>query len=84
MEKARTIAIVSRKWNNPKITVAVVTDHKTGGISISMDMDKFLKALADEMGNPTMLLTKGMLEKKINEASTLVIREMKEASTKAV
>ena len=71
--------VISRHWDNPKINVLVTTK----GIQIETSLDDFLVALAKEMGNPTMLLTKNMLLSALRGASLEVLEKIKEASAHA-
>lgn len=68
----KTKIIVSRKWDKPEIEV-----FATSAIGAKMDVNDFLSALVEEMGNPTMLLTKAQMKAKMIAASEVVIREMK-------
>lgn len=64
---------ILRKWNNPEIRLSVTTD----GISISMNLPDFVRALADEVAEPTvrqitedagniaLLFTNGQLQKRM-------------------
>ena len=74
MDKQRIV--VARKWENPEI-LAFMSDKEVGA---SMDLVSFLSALAQEVGNPTLLFsTQGML-KKMLEASETIQKEMKEST----
>ena len=72
--------VISRYWNNPEILVTV-TDKE---ISLSMNLAEYLSAVLEEAGNPAALLTKAALAKRINDASTLVLSRVKEASKQAL
>ena len=66
-----TKVTILRKWNHPSISITV----DNSGIELSMTLDDFIKALTDEVaeplvkqvvqdaGNPTLLFTKGQLDK---------------------
>lgn len=71
MEK--TAVVISRKWNNPKITVMVTSKE----ISMEVSIDQYLESLLAEMGNPTLLVTKEQLKNKLFTASAAVIQEFK-------
>lgn len=68
--------VISRHWNNPAISVSVDLD----GIALSMGLADFLDAVAQEMGNPTLLVTQAMLRKSMGEASERVRLKAQEAS----
>ena len=72
--------IIGRFWNSPEITVRVT--H----LEIRMDIgiDDYLNALVEEIGNPTMLLTKGMLKTALTKAAKVVEEKVKLESSKAV
>lgn len=72
MTPKNTVTIM-RKWNNPKIEISVTHE----AIGITMSLDDFIKALTDEVaeptvrqvvqdaGNPTFLVTNAQLEKRM-------------------
>lgn len=68
--------VISRHWKNPAISVSVDLD----GIALSMGLADFLDAVAQEMGNPTLLVTQAMLRKSMGEASERVRLKAQEAS----
>jgi hypothetical protein len=72
----KTVAIVSRKWNNPAIE-AFVTSTEIGGV---MDIQDVLASMVEEIGNPTMLLTKKQLLSKLQLAWEVVEKEIKDAT----
>jgi len=74
--KERAAVIISRKWNNPKI-MAVVNKE---GISLGMELEKFVDSLAEEIGSPLLLSSKEQLRKKLHQAAKLVVDEIKEGS----
>lgn len=71
--------VISRKWAKPQIE-AFVTDTEVGS---SMALEDFLAALVEEMGAPTMLMTKAQLLSRMLAVKDKVTTEMKSA-TKAV
>lgn len=75
----KKFVVVSRKWNSPQIEVAVSTE----GIAISIPLTDFLKAVVQEIGNPTFLVTQVQLLAKLQVASDLVCTELK-STTKQV
>lgn len=78
--KERAAVIVSRKWNNPRIMAVVNKD----GISLGMELEKFVDSLAEELGSPLRLFTKEQLKHKLHQAAKLVVDEMKETSRHVV
>lgn len=74
IQKSRVV--ISRHWDHPAINVNV-TDTD---IKVMMSMQEFLDALCTEVGNPALLLTEGMLRKRIRAASETVLGKMKEAT----
>jgi hypothetical protein len=47
---------------------------------LEMELDSFLAAVAARVGNPTMMVTKGQLERALRAAGDAVLDEMKGAS----
>lgn len=72
--------IISRYWERPEISVEITQEK----IELSMPLTEFVKALAEEMGNPAMLVTQAQLLKRLDIASSVVVSKMKEASREAV
>lgn len=56
-----------------------VTEHEVGA---RIALSDFLQQLVEEIGNPTFLVSKAKLQEKINLASNIVIKRMKQATTK--
>ena len=80
MSTDKSVVVISRRWDNPKINISVTNE----GIGMVMSLDKFIVAVGKEMGNPTMLITNKMLVDKLNAVTNVVIDEMKEATKHAV
>lgn len=74
------VVLVSRLWSHPEIRVDIVNE----GIGLSMKLDDFLAALVQEVGNPTLLVTKNALAVKLTQASERVTAGMKAESTRAI
>ena len=72
----KTVAIVSRKWKNPAIE-AFVTSTEVGGV---MDIQDVLVSLVEEIGNPTMMMTKKQLLTKMQLAWEVVEKEIKDST----
>ena len=68
--------IVSRKWKQPEITTFV--DVEQVGSSISLD--DYLISLTEEIGNPTMIVSKAALLKRLQDASSVVVIELKKTT----
>ena len=74
----KTTVTVSREWHRPEIVTRVTQKD----ISLEIDLDDFLVALAEETGNPTLLLTKERLKTRLLECSVKVVNKIKEESRK--
>jgi hypothetical protein len=70
----RHVIVISRKWNNPKISV-VVTDEE---LSFAIDLDDFMKAVKMELG------VEGEFATKISVAVDTVLRGIKGESVKVM
>jgi hypothetical protein len=68
--------VVSRAWKNPEIKVFASTKE----VGAEMDIEVFLRTLVEEMGNPTLLVTKQQLLSKLLLAKDAVVNEMKKAT----
>lgn len=68
--------VVLRRWDNPNVQVYVSADE----ISLELPVKSFISALAAEVGNPTMLMTKKQLLDALLKASDRVVGEVKQAS----
>ena len=71
---------IMRKFGNPQIVIDVSDDL----IGISMKLPDFLDALAEEIGNPTMVITKKQLADRISKAADVIVRDMKLETTKVM
>jgi hypothetical protein len=72
--------VISREWNNPKILISVSSE----AIAIKMSLEDFLLAVHIEMGNPTFLVTKEALLRRLTMASDKVCAEMKSLTSKVI
>lgn len=72
--------ITSRKWHNPDIRT-YMTGEEVGS---EIDLADFITAVVEEIGNPTMLVTKAALKNKLEIAAQAVIHEMKAATAHVV
>lgn len=71
---------ITREWHQPQITTTVTSKE----ISLSFDLGDYLLALAEEVGNPALLMTQGSLLKRMQEASDRVVAKVKLESAKVV
>lgn len=78
--KEKEVVVISRNWNNPSISIKVTLD----GISLATDLNDFMAALVEEMGNPTMLVTKAQLAARIELARAAVVEKIKAESVKVM
>lgn len=78
--KPGTTVVVSRRWNNPTITIDVTADE----IAIAMPIEQFLEAAALEVGNPVGILTGGQLRNKLLAAAEVVIDAMKQETRRVI
>lgn len=72
--------VITRHWDNPEIEILVTNKW----IGISMELDDFIYALAQESGNPATLLTINALHKRLKTASEEVCNKMKHETVKVV
>lgn len=68
--------VISRYWDNPQISYMVNAD----GINITIALDQYLYALAEEIGNPAILMTKAQLLKALYMSSSVVCEKVKQAT----
>lgn len=79
IEEKQTL-VIAREWTNPQIHVWISEET----IGMRMSAEDYLKALAEEIGNPTMLVTKAALLEKLQQANSRIISSMKNYSTSVV
>ena len=75
----KSTVVISRHWDKPQINVFVTV----AGIQIETAIDDYLTALAAEIGNPTMLVTRRAMIEALRSASLTAIEKIKEASSHA-
>jgi hypothetical protein len=75
----KTVLTTSRKWSNPQIESFVSSEE----VGASIEIDAFLDALVESIGNPTLLVTKAKLREKLGAATQEVLKELRD-STKFV
>ena len=78
--KPNKLVTVSRKWNNPQIHINITNDE----IALSIALDDFLVALADEIGSVALTVRDATFRKKLAEAAERVVSGVKDESRKAV
>ena len=71
--------VVSRKWNNPTIEAFYNSEDVGAACSVS----DFIDVLIEEVGNPTLLVTKAALKAKMLSGWEKLEKELKD-STKYV
>lgn len=84
--------LISKRWHNPQIKITLhsqkdvlksegeVSAKEGGKMEIKMELEDFLKALCETLGNPTFMFTKAKIKEKVFEASHDILREMKHKS----
>jgi hypothetical protein len=72
----KTKLIVSRKWHQPQIETFLSNEE----VGASMELTDFIQALSEHIGNPTLLITKGALAQKLQQASDAVLDEIRRAT----
>lgn len=73
--KKRAI-VVSRKWKELQIE-AFMSNEEVGA---KTDLTQFMKAVADQMGSPTFVMTRAQLLQKLLDATELVVKELKDGT----
>ena len=76
----KSVLVISRHWNNPHITVHISDDR----IAIEIPADDFLKAVAQEITHPALILTRDQLEAELLNALDVTLNKIKESSAAAV
>jgi len=71
--------VVSRKWANPTIEAF----YDIEGVGSACSVSDFLDVLVEEVGNPTLLVTKAALRAKLQSGWEKLEKELKD-STKYV
>lgn len=78
--EARSKVVIGRKWNNPNIYTYIDVNK----IELDISLKDFIHALAEEIGNPALCMTKAQLEKRMQTALDKVLSEVKKVSTEVV
>ena len=72
--------VVSRRWNEPEIELFVSQVE----VGARMGLQPFIDAVLEELGSPTMIMTRAQLAKKVDAAITSVVDEMKRQTVNIV
>lgn len=75
--------LIMRKWDNPQIQISV-SREADGGISVSCPLDSFLAACVEEIGNPTLLISKAQLLDKLKKAADASLSEVKAETSRVM
>lgn len=70
--------VISRHWHNPTISYSI----SQGGVEINADLDDFLVALSEEIGNPAILLvmTRNRMLQLLRDKSEIVCEKLKQVT----
>lgn len=72
--------VISRHWNNPKISIVVDAQH----IGITMPLDDFLEALKAEIESVTWTFRKETFDAQFDDAAERAIEKIKGESARVV
>lgn len=72
----KTRLVTSRKWKNPEIESFVSADD----VGAAIDIEAFLDALVEEIGNPTLLVSKTKLRERLGAATSAVLKELRDST----
>ena len=75
------IVVISKQWRGDAPIEIDVTDV---GIGVSMPLNAFVDALAQEVGNPALLMTVAGLRSRLEGAAAVVCEKMKKETTKVM
>jgi hypothetical protein len=78
--KTETKLVIRRQWNNPVIEVFISKDE----VGLKMNLNDFIHALVEEVGNPTFIVTKNGLKKRLLEKADWVLTNVKQESARVV
>lgn len=80
------VVMVSRRWKAGQMIRIEVKRYPEGdnGVEVSMSLDEFVSALAQETGNPAMLMTENGLLKALRAAADKVVAGMKAETARAM
>lgn len=80
MTAEKRTAVISKKWNNPRIEIKVCVE----GIGIEVGLDNYLEALVQEFGSPAKYMTVKGLRAGITAASERVISGLKKETARVM
>jgi|JI8StandDraft_1071087.scaffolds.fasta_scaffold57829_2 hypothetical protein len=80
MTEPKARVVITKHWTNPEILVTVALS----GIGVQIHLKDFIDALVLEAGNPSMLVTKNGLNKRLKAAAEIVVQKMKQETVKVV
>lgn len=75
------LVVISREW---KSDAPITVDVTSTEIGVSMPLEQFLDALAQETGNPTTLFTIASLRARLEGAALQVCEKMKRETAKVM
>ncbi|TXG77629.1 hypothetical protein E6Q11_02550 [Candidatus Dojkabacteria bacterium] len=75
-----TYVLVSKMAGSPQIKISVEVE----GLQIAIELEDFLKVLAKEAKNPSLLFTVNQLEARLLKASDAVVRSMKKETARVM
>lgn len=76
----KTRLVISRQWDNPQIR-AFVSQTEVGA---EIELDDYIDAIVEQIGNPTLMVTKAGLKEKIRIASEAVLAELRKSTAHVV
>jgi hypothetical protein len=68
--------VVSRKWKD--LTIEAFMNNEEVGAKTALT--PFMKAVADQMGSPTFVMTRAQLLQKLLDATEVVLKELKDGT----
>lgn len=72
---------IRKTWNFP---IQVYVELDDNGLTLSSSIDEFFQACVEEVGNPTMILTKSALLSKLNAAAERVRLDLQKSSIEVI
>lgn len=78
--KMPNYVLISKMTGSPEIRITVQAE----GLGIEMDLQEFIKVLAKEAKNPTLIFTGTQLEKRLLSAAEAVVKAMKKETARVM
>lgn len=75
------VVVISKSWAED---TPILIDVQDTQIAVSMPLEAFMARLAEEAGNPAMLLTAAQLRARLERAAGAVCEKMKRETTKVM